>query len=268
VPAVNQNLPLTMTSAGDVRNLSFTVRYDPALLQITGAQAGSGLPSGATLTVDTSVAGQITVTIASASAIAAGKVTLVNLVARVPETAAYGAVEVLDIGQVFANAVAADRADDDALHVVGYVGDTNRNAKLDINDVTLIQRNVLKVDSGFAAWSYINPLLVGDVDGDVRLTSADASRVGQKMNGMARPEIPDVPTGINVVFAAAQPALTLPQIDFGSDFAGFTVGSSDPRGNRDNWRRAFVTNLAGISANPNSGLRVTLNAAVQTTPRV
>ena len=45
--------------------------------------------------------------------------------------------------------------------MVGYIGDTNRNARLDTNDVTLIQRNVLKVDSGFAAWSYINPLLVG-----------------------------------------------------------------------------------------------------------
>ena len=75
VPAVNQYLPLTLTSAGDVRNLSFTVRFDPALLQITGAEGAAGLPSGATLTVDTSVAGQITVTIASASAIAAGKLT-------------------------------------------------------------------------------------------------------------------------------------------------------------------------------------------------
>jgi hypothetical protein len=263
VPATASLLPLTLASAGDVRNLSFTVRFDPALLQITGAQAGAGLPPGATLTVDTSVAGQISVTIASAAPIAAGKVTLVNLVATVPDSAAYGAVEVVDIGNVFANQTAADRADDDALHVVGYIGDTNRNAKLDKDDVTLIQRNALKVDSGFAAWSNINPLMVGDVDGDGRLTTADASRVGQKMMGGVQPMIPNVPAGINVVFASAPTAPTTPQIDFGGSFAGFTVDSTDPKFRKENWKKSFVTNMANSPANPNSGLKVTLNASVQ-----
>ena len=218
---------------------------------------------GASLSVDTSVAGQITVTIATATPIAAGKQTLVNLVARVPNGAAYGAVEVVDVSNVFANQSAAERADDDALHVVGYIGDTNRNAKLDKEDVTLIQRNGLKMDSGFAAWSYINPLMVGDVDGDGRLTTADASRVLQKMNGVARPEIPDVPTGINVVFAPAPPPLTTPVIDFGSNFTGFSVGSNDPNWKRENWKKAFVTNLAGSTSSPNSGLQVTLGASLK-----
>ena len=263
VPAAGKYLPLTLTSQGDVRNLSFTVRYDPSLLEISAAQSGAGLPVGASLSVDTSVAGQITVTIATATPIAAGKQTLVNLVARVPNGAAYGAVEVVDVGNVFANQSAAERADDDALHVVGYIGDTNRNAKLDREDVTLIQRNGLKMDSGFAAWSYINPLMVGDVDGDGRLTTADASRVLQKMNGVARPEIPDVPTGINVVFAPAPPPLATPVIDFGSNFTGFSVGSNDPKWKRENWKKAFVTNLAGSNSNPNSGLQVTLGASLK-----
>ena len=263
VPAAGKYLPLGLTSAGDVTNLRFTVRFDPTLLKITGAEAAAGLPSGATIVPDTSVAGQITVTIASATAIAAGKVTLLNLLAKVPDTAAYGAVEVVDIGNVFANNKAAERADDDALHVVGYIGDTNRNAKLDKEDVTLIQRNALKVDSGFAKWSYISPLMVGDVDGDGRLTTADASRVGQKMNGVPRPEIPDVPTGITVVFATPQPTLSLPRIDFGGSFTDFTVGSTDPKWTRDNWKKAFVTNMAGSTVNPNSNLKVTLGASLQ-----
>jgi len=265
VPATASLLPLTLASAGDVRNLSFTVRFDPALLQISGAQAGSGLPAGASLTVDTTVAGQITVTIATATPIAAGRVTLVNLLATVPATAPYGALEVVDIGNVFANQSAADRADDDALHVVGYIGDTNRNAKLDKEDVTLVQRNVLKLDSGFAAWRYINPLMVGDVDGDGRLSTADASRIGQKMNGYLRPEIPDVPTGITVVFAPPPAAPTLPQIDFGSTFSSFTVDSTDPKFRKENWKKAFVTNMANASPNPNATLKVSLDVSVQST---
>ncbi|HMY50495.1 MAG TPA: Ig-like domain-containing protein [Rhodocyclaceae bacterium] len=265
VPATGKYLPLSLSSAGDVRNLSFTVRFDPSLLAITGAVAGAGLPSGASLNVDTSVAGQITVTIASATPIAAGKLTLVNLVARVPDTAAYGAVEVVDIGNVFANQTAADRADDDALHVVGYIGDGNRNAKLDKDDVTLLQRNSLKLDSGLAAWSYIDPLLIGDIDGDGKLTTADASRVAQKIAGVARPEIPDVPAGLKVNFATAPTPPTAPVIDFGSSFAGFTVGSSDPKFKKENWKKAFVTNMATSSTNPNANLKVTVDASVQST---
>jgi len=211
------------------------------------------------------VAGQITVTIASATPIAAGKLTLVNLVARVPDTAAYGAVEVVDIGNVFANQTAADRADDDALHVVGYIGDGNRNAKLDKDDVTLLQRNSLKLDSGLAAWSYIDPLLIGDIDGDGKLTTADASRVAQKIAGVARPEIPDVPAGLKVNFATAPTPPTAPVIDFGSSFAGFTVGSSDPKFKKENWKKAFVTNMATSSTNPNANLKVTVDASVQST---
>jgi hypothetical protein len=145
--------------------------------------------------------------------------------------------------------------------VVGYIGDTNRNAKLDRDDVTLIQRNALKIDNGFSAWSYINPLMVGDIEGDGRLTTADASRVGQKMNGVTRPEIPDVPTGINVVFAPAPTAPAMPQIDFGGSFAGFTVGSTETAWRRENWRRAFVTNMAAPVVSPNSSLRVTLGTS-------
>ena len=268
VPAAGRYLPLTLSSVGDVRNLRFSVRFDPTLMQITGALAGAGLPGGAALAVDTSVAGQITVAIASSTAIAAGKVTLVNLIARVPDTAAYGAVEVVDIGDVVANANSVNAADDDALHVVGYIGDTNRNAKLDRDDVMLILRNAARVDSGFAAWSYISPNMVGDVDGDGRLTTADASRVGQKMNGLLRPEIPDVPTGIPIQFATPLPTFTLPQIDFGTSFTDFTVGSTDPKWQRGNWKKAFVTNMADSTVNPNSSLKVTLDAAVQVTPSV
>jgi hypothetical protein len=72
-----------------------------------------------------------------------------------------------------------------------------------------------------------------------------------------------VPAGINVVFAPAPTAPTTPQIDFGGSFAGFTVDSTDPKFRKENWKKSFVTNMANSPANPNSGLKVTLNASVQ-----
>jgi len=64
------------------------------------------------------------------------------------------------------------------------------------------------------------------------------------------------------VFATPQPGLTLPTIDFSGDFAGFTVGSSETRWKRENWRTAFVTNMASPSVSPNSGLKVTIGTSL------
>ncbi|RDE49393.1 MAG: hypothetical protein DVS81_16730, partial [Candidatus Accumulibacter meliphilus] len=65
--------------------------------------------------------------------------------------------------------------------------------------------------------------------------------------------------------APASSGQTLPQIDFGDSFTSFAVGSDDPRNKRENWRRAFVTNMANNSINPNSRLQVTLAASLQST---
>mgnify|MGYP000875126227 FL=1 len=83
------------------------------------------------------------------------------------------------------------------------------------------------------------------------------------MNGYVRPEIPDVPTGINVVFAPAPSTPTLPVIDFGSSFTGFTVDATDPKFRKENWKKAFVTNMANTAANPNAALKVSLDVSVQ-----
>lgn len=204
---------------------------------------------------------------------AAGKITLLTLQARVPDSAPYGSRQLLDLSDLRGNGQSLPEADDDALHIVGYLGDTNRNAQLDKGDVTLLQRNALRLDNGFAAWTLLDPRLIGDIDLDGRLTTVDASRVTQEINGVDRPEIPNVPVGLPIVFAPPPAAPTqagtgqsLPQIDFGSRFVGFTVGSDDPRARRENWKKTFVTHLADNSVNPNSQLRVTLKASLQSTP--
>ena len=43
----------------------------------------------------------------------------------------------------------------------------------------------------------------------------------------------------------------------------FTVDSADPKSRKENWKKAFVTNMANTSANPNAALKVSLDVSVQ-----
>ena len=204
VPAANfAGLPLSLTSNGDVRSLRLEIRYDPRLLLITDAKAGSGLPVGAGLQVDLSQIGLVRITIESASALAAGKVTAVVLTAFVPVDAPYQAKHRIDISAVRINGNLVECADDDALHVVGYIGDTNASQKYEKDDVSLILRAALKMDSGFAAWDDVSPLIVADIDGNSALTATDGTRVSQEMSGVNRAEIPDIPTADGKLQVAA-----------------------------------------------------------------
>jgi VCBS repeat-containing protein len=192
--AAAAGLPVSLTSGGDVRSLSFQIRYNPALLTITGANLASGLPVGSTLATDLSQPGLAVFSITSPSNLAAGKIQLINLVAQVPFDATYQAKERIDIGAVNINGQLVECADDDALHVVGYIGDTNANQIYDKDDVTLIQRMAVRMDTGFAAWDDVSPLMVADIDMNGAITSLDGTRVSQEMAGNDRPEIPPIPT--------------------------------------------------------------------------
>ncbi|MEF8731696.1 MAG: Ig-like domain-containing protein [Candidatus Accumulibacter meliphilus] len=273
VPAAGEHLPLTLLSPGEVRRLSFVIRFDPALLEISAALPGSGLPADASLAIDRSVAGELRVSIASETAIAAGTVTLLDLVASVPATAPYGAQQILDIQQVSINAQSLPGVDRDGLHVVGYVGDANGNGTWERADVSLILHIATETDDEFAAWSRIDPLLVADIDADKRITFRDLAKISQSINGVPWPAIPELPTGLSLTFAAPQawpeqpaPGQSPPQIDFGANFADFAIGSDDPRYRRDNWKTSFVTQLASRTISPNSHLQVTLEAAPQVAP--
>jgi VCBS repeat-containing protein len=199
-------LPVTLTSAGDVRSLQFEIRYDPALLQITDASGGSGLPAGATLDVDLSQPGLARISIASPGLLPAGALELVKLAAMVPFDATYQARHRVDIAAVTINDTLVECADDDALHIVGYIGDVNANMTYEIEDVQMIQRTAIRMNTGFPAWDDISPLIIADIDGNGRITSTDASRVYQELAGYDSALIPDIPSPEAFRIAAAQRA--------------------------------------------------------------
>jgi hypothetical protein len=179
VPAGNgAGIPITLTSVGSIRSLVFTIAYDPQLLQLTGVTEGNRLPKGATLSVDLGTPGLATVTLLSPKPLAKGEITLGSLVATVPASASYGAVERIDLTVLSVNGGdAAGVVADDAVHVVGYLGDVNTTGSYDQGDVERIMAVAAGTDSGFSAWQVIDPVVVADVKVDGAVTKLDAKRI-------------------------------------------------------------------------------------------
>jgi hypothetical protein len=196
VPAGNgDGIPITLTSDGSVGSLVFTIAYDPQLLQLTGVTEGNRLPKGATLSLDLGTPGLATLTLLSPKPLAKGEFTLGSLVAMVPAAASYGAVQRLDLTVLSVNGGdAAGVVADDAVHVVGYLGDANATGSYDQGDVERIVAVATGNDSGFSAWQVIDPVVVADVKVDGAVTKLDAKRIEQaiRRDGIGH-DIPPLP---------------------------------------------------------------------------
>jgi hypothetical protein len=183
-------IPLTLNHAAGITSLTFHVDYDPTLLTITGILAGS-IPAGDSLVADVTAPGHATFVFTAASALGSAPVTIGAIAASVPSSAVYGTRQVLRLGidGVTGGAVFADNA----LEVVGFLGDTDGNAAYDTLDAPLVQRVVVKLDSGFSAWPDVDPVIIADVARHGALVTIDATRIGQEAATHARPEFPALP---------------------------------------------------------------------------
>ena len=275
--------------------MTITVGFDGSLLDITGARAGSGLPAGTVISFVREAApgggqqARITLTVPGAGTLPAGTLRLLDLVAKVPTTAVYGRTQVIDLAvtQINGSAPVGGVADDDALHVVGYVGDTNGNASYSAADTTLIQRVITRVDPGFAFWRNIDPLMVSDLDGNGLINVQDATKLTREISfigGVAgsidQLEIPPIPKGFTVNFG--QPAATALSANRSlaasesSDAGGPVIvmdrapaptkAAAAPldSGADKPWLRAYLTQAGqGPKLTPNASLTVVLPSVVK-----
>src|SRR5690606_31601013 len=159
VPSESEaGLQVRFTSQGGVRTMTFTVAWDPALLRVDGVLPGTGLPAGAQIdwTIEDAPGGQMLarITIVSDTPIAAGQQAIVSLDATVPDTAPYGSSEILTVSvEMINNAAPAATQDEEALHLVGYYGDTDADRQLTLMDLWLTTRVALGIDSEFRDWA-------------------------------------------------------------------------------------------------------------------
>lgn len=286
--APQTGLPIRFSQAAGITSLTLTLTYDPSLLDITDVDLGPDAPTGSQVEANFDVAGQVTIAFFSLEALPSGDADLIQLVANVPEDAAYGSTQVLSISAIEVNAGAIQAIGDSALHVVAYPGDSNGNRRYDAEDARLLARVGVGLDTGFVAspstdgstnprlFATIDPIIIGDVTGVDGISPLDASDILRRVVGLPTPNIPALP--------ATQPptALSLSSITVGESLpVGTSVGTfttTDPNvgdthtytlvsgdGATDNASFTISGNSLRTAAIFDADIKSTYNIRVQTT---
>ncbi|MEI7970818.1 MAG: Ig-like domain-containing protein [Betaproteobacteria bacterium] len=204
------SLPLRLSEGAGVQSLSVELQFDNGLFSIRDVRLAGGI-AGTVST--TAIHGGMRIQVALGAPLGRGAVDLLDIFATVPAGASTNVQQVIDLRNVVirdGRGLTLPVIADDAVQAVGYLGDTNADQRYTRADYDLLQRVILRTDSGFAAWRNTDPLLVGDINANGQVTQLDAARLLQQASGSLRPEIPAIPDPVAAPVAASQTASLLP----------------------------------------------------------
>ena len=194
VPFDRVGLPITLSNGTGVNRVEFSLLYNPSLLRINAVARGDDLPPDGVITVDAPQPGVLNVVVVTKLGFAPLAVEVVRLAAEVPVDAPYRAAQSLYFTTLSLNQGALPVVPDDGVHVIAYLGDTTGNAAYSALDGQRILRVVVGVDTGFAAYPTIDPVLIADITDNNALSALDATRVLQEAVGLAPVGIAHHPT--------------------------------------------------------------------------
>jgi hypothetical protein len=193
VPFDRLGLPIRLSGGTGVTSVELDLFYESALLTMSSVSLGDSLPTGTTLQADLTHVGVVSLRISAPTSFAAGAVEFARVTASVPIGAPYKTTQVLSMENVFLNGGMRAAVADDALHLAAYPGDTTGNRNYSALDGQRVLRVAAGLDSGFAAYLLVDPVVVADITGNGAISSLDATRILQEVVGLDRPEIPPLP---------------------------------------------------------------------------
>jgi hypothetical protein len=207
-------IPVNLSNGAGVTSGVFTVQYNPALLSITAVAVNTAL-TGAAFTLDpSSTPGNAVIEFSSPAPLAAGIARLGGLTAVVPNSAAstYGAKALLHFtaAQLNGGSVAVTGAD--AVQVVAYKGDTSGDGTFSGLDVAVMARVAANLDSGFAAYPWLDPAVIGDFNANGNVDSTDVTLMNLVVAGLNVPQVPALPVGLSITPTGPDPLLSVPQL--------------------------------------------------------
>jgi N-acetylneuraminic acid mutarotase len=232
-------IPVTLYSGTKVTDLTFTLSYDPSLINITagfsGANSDATDPAGSfTLTAPPTI---IDATHAQASfhfsdnAPQSLTIVLGDIRATVPNSAAdkYKATELLQPGNVVINQGAVGGAvTAPGVHVNAYFGDVTGNGAIDGFDVATALNVAQGRDTGFGAYRLLDPAVVGDLALDNSVDAGAFSDLAAYTVHLAVPALPPIPKGM------------VDQANTGAVSSSISIDGSAPIG------QEFVPSLSAI----------------------
>ena len=195
-PGQSAVLPLTLTNAAGATELHFDLLLEGTDLDLGSVQFASGFAG--TLNT-TAIAGGVHVDAVFTSPLGAGSQSPLSLSVDVDAGATYRRPGHVKWGDITLKRGALGSVEtvtgDEAVQVSAYFMDTSGNRGYSMLDVQRLQRVVSGLDTGYAAYPNVDPVLIGDLNGNGQLTSLDVNRFMQFVQGQARPEIPALPAG-------------------------------------------------------------------------
>jgi hypothetical protein len=215
LPANNNNagIPVRILNGQGAGSVSFGIRYDPALLTIEDVVLDGALTGSVEFALEEELV-QISVTdlqgVQSNAATA-----LVRLIGRVPANAPYTSKHLLDIVDVAINGDITG-SDDDGLQLVAFMGDVSGNGRYNASDLTLMQRVLVGLDSGFSAFALADPNLVGDVNGGLVFNASDRTLLNREIlsvfdETLDVPVIPPIDVLVTVPADGPDPLVSMPK---------------------------------------------------------
>ncbi len=193
VPATEAGagIPISILNGSLVRDVSFTLEYNPTLLNLIDVRLGDSISGQFTLKAIDPQTGTARIRIEKLSSLTNAGIPLLSLSAAVPAGAPYRSEQVLHLRDLQFNGGALKGRAVDGLHVVAKLGDTNADNGYAAVDALLIQRVIVRLDGGFSAFPTIDPLILGDVNVNGKLDAGDALLVQMKVVRLPVPQIPE-----------------------------------------------------------------------------
>ncbi|MCY2990573.1 MAG: cohesin domain-containing protein, partial [Planctomycetota bacterium] len=225
-------IPLQLSDGLHVSQVQLTLHYDPSLLGVQAFALSSSLAAaGAQAEFSVVSLGTVTLSVTAPQtfATASGSLTVGSFTAAVPATASYGGKHVLDITDLHVFDDAAVPAelptvDDDAIHVAAFFGDTSGSRGYNSPDVTLVQRVIGQLNTGFSAYQLADPLLLADITRNGKLQANDTVSLQRLIGQVPVGNVPALPTDITPPTASgADPTIYIPRDLSGSPGDTITV---------------------------------------------
>ncbi len=215
-------IPITLTGAANLTDITFNLTFNPALLNISGTLNG---PSGA-FTLQSNSAGVASFAFQSSSPLN-GTITLGYVLAQVPNSAAtsYKSKALLHLGNIVIHGSSTTAANDDGIEAVAYLGDVAGTGSFSPLDAALIGQVAVGIDTGFSAFEQLDPAIIGDVGdfGTGNTNSTDVTLMNRLLAGIAAPQIPQPPAGLIIPPTGPDPTLSVPLVSMATAGDTFTV---------------------------------------------
>jgi hypothetical protein len=195
---------------------SFTLTYNPSLLNITGVLAAPSAVSnyGEVLTLASNSGGTAVIDFTTSALPNAGSnaILLGGIQATVPLAAYYKSKDLLHFSSISLSGgsgpVAAVGAD--ALHLVAFPGDTDGNGLIDSGDTLDLSRVEAGADTGFAAYQLTDPRIIGDLGNDGVIDGTAVSLYTRYSNSLPTPQVPVYPGAPTHALSGADPTVSIP----------------------------------------------------------